>query len=1289
MRHHDREAAVFGRHGREAALGAVRVVRIDLGRVAARINEAGGGLHERGVFRTQELHAAFAVGVHDGHHAAGHAREEDRRALENLDVHETGLELLGRVAHEFRPVRGARDQVAQMAHHLAAVADAQTEGVLAVEERAEHLDHAVVVKDGLGPAAAGAEHVAVGEAAAAGKARELGEVGAAREEVRHVNVIGVEAGARERSGHFRLGVDALFAQDGDLRTHAREDHRSGDVFIDVEGRLCEEAGVLLALDAGELAVGAGGIVAAAGDLPGDFRPGLLEVSTVESGEFGTVGADRERIVVDDFTHEVADGGKTGFAHHFGHAGGLLGRHLHQAAELFVEESGEDVGVLREGRQVELHAEAGGEHHFGGRGGETAVGTVVVGHDGAFIDERAQRAHEAGEHGGILAVGRRIAEALGNLGEDGAAHAGAAAAEVRKHEHRRDLPEFGRKRERHVADGSCGGGDERDGARHGLLLAVVLPGGAHGERVLAHGHGDAERNAEVARALDGVKELGVLALGAAGSHPVEGELDFGELHVGGGDVGERFAHGHAARSSGIDHGDRGAFAHRHGFAAVRFKAERGHAAVGDRHLPGADHLVAGDEAAHGAVADGDEEGLGTDGRVTQDVRDSLCEIEPFALEGGKLRFDVGDVAVHARGLAEENFHRHVDGRGLFGTRELEVGLLGDRTEDGERAALAFAEVAEDVDLGGVKRDDVAFLRFVAPDFERAHAGLFDRNLGEVERGALAGKVGKLGHGVGEAARADVVNGDDRIFVAHGPAAVDDFLGTAFHFGVAALHGVEVEGFGVGACRHGRGGAAAEADAHAGAAEDDQEAAGGRHVLLRLVVADVADAAGEHDRLVVAVARAADVGFERAEVAEDVRTAELVVEGGAAERAFRHDRERRGDAGRGAVLGIRLFTRHRVGVVFKTLRKFRQVEVRGREAAQAGLRTSTAARRTFVADFAAGARGGAGERRNGSRVVVGLDLEDRVGHFVLALEDAAEFIAGARTRIEARDFGAFEDGGVVGVGRDRTLRGHLVRAADHAEERFLALFTVDRPAGVEDLVAAVLGVGLREHHQLDVGRVAADLREGVGEVVDLVGRERKAHLDVGALKGGTTFLDEGDGRHRTAFELDEEVFGREVAGDDGFGHAVMKHAGGLSGLLFREGSLEGKAVDRAALDAQDAFDAAVLHDVRGLRGPGRDRAKTRHHHEGQVGADVLGGVAVGEKRSEAFLFGLRELAGGMHEMHEAARDRFDVGRDALQGREHARGAEVRERAGAVEFKNHTVAGRHKFPLNRQQARIFRRP
>ena len=41
------------------------------------------------------------------------------------------LELLRAIAHEVRPVLGARDQLVQVAHHLAAVADAEREGVAA------------------------------------------------------------------------------------------------------------------------------------------------------------------------------------------------------------------------------------------------------------------------------------------------------------------------------------------------------------------------------------------------------------------------------------------------------------------------------------------------------------------------------------------------------------------------------------------------------------------------------------------------------------------------------------------------------------------------------------------------------------------------------------------------------------------------------------------------------------------------------------------------------------------------------------------------------------------------------------------------------------------------------------------------------------------------------------------------------------------------------------------------------------------------------------------------------
>ncbi len=52
------------------------------------------------------------------------------------------------------------------------------------------------------------------------------------------------------------------------------------------------------------------------------------------------------------------------------------------------------------------------------------------------------------------------------------------------------------------------------------------------------------------------------------------------------------------------------------------------------------------------------------------------------------------------------------------------------------------------------------------------------------------------------------------------------------------------------------------------------------------------------------------------------------------------------------------------------------------------------------------------------------------------------------------------------------------------RLVLLLAVDGPRGVEDLVAAVLGVGLGKHHQLDVGRVATQPGEDGHQVIDFV-------------------------------------------------------------------------------------------------------------------------------------------------------------------------------------------------------------
>ena len=75
-------------------------------------------------------------------------------------------------------------------------------------------------------------------------------------------------------------------------------------------------------------------------------------------------------------------------------------------------------------------------------------------------------------------------------------------------------------------------------------------------------------------------------------------------------------------------------------------------------------------------------------------------------------------------------------------------------------------------------------------------------------------------------------------------------------------------------------------------------------------------------------------------------------------------------------------------------------------------------------------------------------------------------------------------VVGVSRDYAVRRFLGRRLDHAEQALVLFVAVDDPAGVEDLVAAMLGVRLREHHQLGVRRITLEIRVTRHQIIDLV-------------------------------------------------------------------------------------------------------------------------------------------------------------------------------------------------------------
>ena len=422
--------------------------------------------------------------------------------------------------------------------------------------------------------------------------------------------------------------------------------------------------------------------------------------------------------------------------------------------------------------------------------------------------------------------------------------------------------------------------------------------------------------------------------------------------------------------------------------------------------------------------------------------------------------------------------------------------------------------------------------------------------------------------------------------------------------------------------------------------------------------------------VAVAFRTDVRFKRTEITENIGTAEFVIEGRGTDRAFGHDGQGRRNAGRRAVDRVRLFARHRVRIVFPGLRGIGQMQRRHRKAAETGLGFRAAPRRTFVADFAARARRGAGEGTNRRRVVVGFDLKDRVHGLQAFGEDGTRGVFRRRTRVKTRYRGTFEDGGVVAVGNDRAARALLVRFADHAEERLFLLHAVDREFRVENLMAAVFGIGLCEHHQFDVRRITALLRERFHEVGDFIFGQCQPHFAVGFFKRGAAARLHVHHGHGLTRDIGEEHRGIRAVGQNRFRHAVKKALGDRRFFIVRHRARD--AVGNAAFDAFHGVDAAVMHDVGRFARPGADRPQARHRQEFGAFGIRLGGIAVVKERFEALNFIRREFARRRHKVHVRGGNRRHAGRSRLQNGQQALRTECREGIAPGELQNYGSIG-----------------
>ena len=566
--------------------------------------------------------------------------------------------------------------------------------------------------------------------------------------------------------------------------------------------------------------------------------------------------------------------------------------------------------------------------------------------------------------------------------------------------------------------------------------------------------------------------------------------------------------------------------------------------------------------------------------------------------------------------------------------MQFGVFERLTNHRKRAAFAGADRLERREVGRVDGEDVAFLGFVAPDLERRERGVGTGNAAQVDAGTASAVLDQLGQGIRESAGTDVVNEADRVTVAELPAAVDHLLAAVFHLGVVALHRREIE---VGIARprrHRRRGAAAEPDQHRRSAEHHQQRAR-RHVALQDVrLADVAEATGDHDRLVVTPHPLAIGLFQRAEVAADGRAAELVVEGGRADRTVEHDLQRRDNS-----FGLAV-------AVLPRLLEPGHTQVRDAEADEAGLGARAAANRTFVANLAARASGRAGVRRDRRRVVVRLDLHDDVHGLIVEGE-----AAGGRVGEEALGLRAANDGRVVRIGtEDVGVGGLLVSVADHAEEALRLLGTIDGPGGVEDLVAAVLAVRLREHHQLDVGRVAAEAGEGGAEVVDLVRREGESARAVGLLERCAPAAEDVHGDQRPRRTLLEQPRRIVEPAEHALHHAVVQFGGHCGALTRRDAGRYVDVIRDAALDPPHSGESGVADDIGGLAGPGGEGAWAWHDQE--QFAVFVGCRASGSVLEQPFENGQRlgiEWCLDVDEVHEPGPEAANAGGFAAEASE----------------------------------------
>src|SRR5690606_34680942 len=203
-----------------------------------------------------------------------------------------------------------------------------------------------------------------------------------------------------------------------------------------------------------------------------------------------------------------------------------------------------------------------------------------------------------------------------------------------------------------------------------------------------------------------------------------------------------------------------------------------------------------------------------------------------------------------------------------------------------------------------------------------------------------------------------------------------------------------------------------------------------------------------------------------------------------------------------------------------------------------------------------------------------------------------ITAIRIREETTGLVANDHRRVVFISRQDVVVVALVSVLDHLEQGLVLFYADAGPTDVEDLVAAVLGVGLREHHQFHVGRVTAQRAVVIQQVIDFVVGQRQTQCFVGSYQRLAATGQNIHDTQRRRFGVREQTRSGGAVFQHGFHHAVVQYRGSRSTVSRADAFY---IISNTALQTLHTAQAAVVGNVGGFGRPGRNGAETRNYQE----------------------------------------------------------------------------------------------